>query len=447
MRRLLSLVFACVIHIIISLLLLLRGGTEAFYSSSSAARTSLCGPLRASSRSDGSPVVVVGLAGGVAESLSCKLVDSGFAVCTFLDRKPYSPKLLSDMESNKALVYCDKNFNQQLVDAKIPLGSIVVVLEDDGDETIRTKISVNGDEATGEMFATKFAPLVPTSVRSVVYSAGVDADGGRKAGLGARLFGVKGIDLYKSWGAQNSKTLSVFRYGKLIGGLPGLEPTPFVGLPLLEPELHPSYVLQSILCSSVEKNLYASSEVCTREALSEVISQLLLREKERRASSNEQGIDSLVVSIAGPPLRGRDWDKLFDRMQSSGDVELLRIDFKSILKPQQLANWVCDSWFPQALIEADAATILTGSRPVRASQISPESIRVTWEDLQSDLTVRSAGCMEINIVTGKDGRSPHLTVLRLADGPLPGEGPLVDRLVEAINKSVYKKQFCVPVDA
>lgn len=437
----LSLVCACVVHIA----LLLRGGTEALYSSASAARTSLCGPLRASGRGDGCPVVVVGLAGGVAESLSCKLVDSGFTVCTFLDRKPYSPKLLNDMESNRALVYCDKNFNQQLVEAKIPLGSIVVVLEDDGDEAVRTKISVNGDEATGEMFATKFAPLVPPSVRSIVYSSGVDADGGsRKAGLGARLFGVKGIDLYKSWGAQNSKTLSVFRYGRLIGGLPGLEPTPFVGLPLLEPELHPSYVLQSIICSSVGKNLYASSEVCTREALSEVISQLLLRGED---PSNEQVIDSLVVSIAGPPLRGRDWDKLFDRMQSSGDVELLRIDFKSILKPQQLANWVCDSWFPQALIEADAATILTGSRPVRASQISPESIRVTWEDLQSDLTVKSAGCLEINIVTGKDGRSPHLTVLRLADGPLPGEGPLVDRLVEAINKSVYKKQFCLPVDA
>jgi len=443
--RLLSLVCACVIHIA----LLLRGGTEAFYSSSSVTRTSLCGPVRASGRGDGCPVVVVGLAGGVAESLSCKLVDSGFAVCTFLDRKPYSPKLLSNMESNKALVYCDKNFNQQLVEAKIPLGSTVVVVEDDGDEAIRTKISLNGDESTGEMFATKFAPLVPTSVRSVVYSAGVDADGGggsRKAGLGARLFGVKGIDLYKSWGAQNSKTLSVFRYGRLIGGLPGLEPTPFMGLPLLEPELHPSYVLQSIICSTVEKNQYASSEVCTREALSEVISQLLLRE-DRKTPSNEKGIDSLVVSIAGPPLRDRDWDKLFDRMQSSGDVELLRVDFKSILKPQQLANWVCDSWFPQALIEADAATILTGSRPVRASQISPESIRVTWEDLQPDLTVRSAGCMEINIVTGKDGRSPHLTVLRLADGPLPGEGQLVDRLVEAINKSVYKKQFCLPVDA
>jgi len=348
------------------------------------------------------------------------------------------------MESSKALVYCDKNFNQQLVQAKIPLASIVVVLDDDGEETVRTKISVNGDESTGEMFATKFAPLLPTSVRSVVYSAGVDGSG--KAGLGALLFGIKGLDLYKSWGSQNGKPLSVLRYGRLIGGLPGLEPTPFVGLPLLEPELHPSYVLQSIICSNVEKNQYASSEVCTREALSEVISQLLLRQ-DRRSPSNEQGIDTLVVSIAGPPLRGRDWDKLFDRLQSSGDVELLRIDFKSILKPQQLSNWVCDSWFPQALIEADAATILTGSRPVRALQISMESIRVTWEDLQPDLTVRSAGCLEINIVTGKDGRSPYLNVLRLADGPLPGEGPLVDRLVEAINKSVYKKQFCVPVDA
>ncbi len=37
-----------------------------------------------------------------------------------------------------------------------------------------------------------------------------------------------------------------------------------------------------------------------------------------------------------------------------------RIDFGAINKQDALTNWIADIWFPQALIEADAATILTG---------------------------------------------------------------------------------------
>ena len=43
---------------------------------------------------------------------------------------------------------------------------------------------------------------------------------------------------------------------------------------------------------------------------------------------------------------------------------------------------------PQALIDADAATILRGARPVRAVKVAETgAVQIKWEDLQSDLTV------------------------------------------------------------
>ena len=55
------------------------------------------------------------------------------------------------------------------------------------------------------------------------------------------------------------------------GGVPGAEPLPFMGLPLLEPELHPSYVLRSVVLTSATSNQYAATEVCTRGALGEAV--------------------------------------------------------------------------------------------------------------------------------------------------------------------------------
>ena len=35
----------------------------------------------------------------------------------------------------------------------------------------------------------------------------------------------------------------------------------------------------------------------------------------------------------------------------------------------------------------------------------------------------------------------------MATGILPGEMQLMDKLLEGVNKNVYKKQFCVPLDS
>jgi hypothetical protein len=70
-------------------------------------------------------------------------------------------------------------------------------------------------------------------------------------------------------------------------------------------------------------------------------------------------------------------------------------------------------------------------------------VQIRWEDLQPDLTVKPAGGLEIRVVQGE---SPAVTVVRLSSGSLPGEMQLIDRLVEGINKNVYKRQICTPVE-
>lgn len=126
-----------------------------------------------------------------------------------------------------------------------------------------------------------------------------------------------------------------------------------MGLPLLEPELHPSYVLRSVVLTSPTSNQYAASEVCTRKALGEAVgtppnhstlSELLttpltrgeseacptlilflprishtnrlafLSTRVARMLDRKGSIETLVVSIAGTPPSEKDWDQLFTRM-------------------------------------------------------------------------------------------------------------------------------------
>jgi len=230
--------------------------------------------------------------------------------------------------------------------------------------------------------------------------------------------------------------MCVVRYGKLTGGIPGAEPLPFLGFPLLEPELHPSYVLQSVVLSTGEK-AFASTELCTRDSFAEAVTKLIAKDSFRQGQLNFQ-----VVSIEGPIPSGDTWDSLMTKITGGKNVELCRVQFAEILKPQALTNWIADTWFPQALIDADAATILVGARPVKASKLSNGNVRIVWETILPDLSVQRAGEVEIRVEA--TGSFPSVSAVRLADSILPGEDQLMERLVEGINKNVYKKQFCVP---
>jgi hypothetical protein len=158
-------------------------------------------------------------------------------------------------------------------------------------------------------------------------------------------------------------------------------------------------------------------------------------------------MNSLVVSTAGSKPTTQQWDRLFSRLVAGSNTELIRIDFAEVSKPQQLVNWLVDVWFPQALIDADAATILTGARPVRALKGSLTeaggSVTIVWEDIQPDLSVKSLKGLEIKLELGP---TPGFSVLRLQPKALPGETALVDRLLEGVSKNVYKKQFCTQLE-
>ena len=132
-------------------------------------------------------------------------------------------------------------------------------------------------------------------------------------------------------------------------------------------------------------------------------------------------------------------------------TQVITIPFQEVLKPQLFLNWLVDSWFPQALIEADAAIILAGGRPVRI--VNPDKaskppleqrLRIQWEDLKSDLTVTAVGYLEISFDT-TTGPTPALVVKRYAKSALPGERQLMDKLLEGVNKNAYKKNFALPI--
>lgn len=151
--------------------------------------------------------------------------------------------------------------------------------------------------------------------------------------------------------------------------------------------------------------------------------------------------DAQVISLAGSRPSESDWAAMLTRLTSGSNIELLHVNFGEILKPQAFTNWIADTWFPQALIDADAATILTGARPVKTAKISEGVVRIIWEDIRPDLTVVRAGELEVRV----SPETSSVSAVRLSSDILPGEAQLMEKLLEGINKNVYKKLFCVPL--
>jgi len=406
-------------------------------------------------------IVVIGSAGGVAETIASKLIESGASVSVVFNRSPLSPVLQS--QATRAALFVgdlDKKTANRLSTAQsmslseLLEGKDVIIVDDNGDETLPGVIKAqDGNGGDGERVMNKALNVLPKNIKSVTCASKVNVDEGNKIGM---LFKSKSASAYRSWCEQNSVSFSAFQYGQLTGGIIGCEPTPFLGMPLLEPEVHPSYALRAVVMSDPKLNKYAASELCTRDSLSEAVVKSLDPEIGGRKQKQSSAVEALVVSIVGKPVSAAGWKQLFARVQNANDLEVLRVPFQQVLKPQLLLNWISDSWFPQALIEADAATILSGARPVKAINSArkaapgsaPGTIRILWEDLKPDLTATAVGALELSLELpsdSEDGKLPALVVKRVADTALPGEAQLMDRLQEGINKNVYKKQFCTPI--
>lgn len=408
------------------------------------------------------PIVVVGVAGGVAETIAIKLLDMGASdICSIFDRPPYSPMLINALKSNrikvcinnnnnnnkddKALYYLKSNGDTESVSISTVIkgSKDIIAVDDDGDDSIRNEIRDRNYIKQTPVILEQLLKSIDPSVNSITCITNTDSNS------------IKGIeklfqksnnfaDATKSWCAENKKTFSSLKYGSLLGGVPGLEPLPFVGLPLLEPELHPSYTLTSVVLTNPDSNQYASSEICTRDMLAEATTRHIMNNNKK-----VNPINTLVISIEGSAPTDKEWNNLFSRISSGNQAQVLNIQFASIVKKSAFITWLVDVWFPQALIEADTATILRGARPVRASKIDESTVKIAWEDIKSDLSVETVGNLLI-ILDGGSTSQPSLIVTRSTTASntsksLPGEMLLMDKLVEGINKYIYAKGIATPI--
>lgn len=388
---------------------------------------------------NGNRALVVGRAGGIAETISLRLQQLGVSTAVALDRYPFSPHLAEskgDIDVYIGDISSLKNINvptQQTTLTSVADDRIVILCGDEGDETLRGPIDRNSKLPSSTLIE-ETLKILPKSVSSVVTTASVSSNAGA---LGSLFNSKSAIDIVKKWCQDNNKPLSSIRYGKLTGGITGMEALPFMGMPMLEPEIHPSYVLKSVVLADPSNNKYADSELCTRDSLSEALARLVSRKL--------YGVDALIVSIVGSTPTDKEWERLFGRVTNKENAELARLEFGAIPKPDALLQWLVDTWFPQALVEADAATVLTGARPVRAVKTSSTTVEIKWDDIKPDLSVEAVGSLAISLnPIGDELSGPYLSVIRRADKPLPGESQLTDKLIEGINKTVYKKGFCTP---
>lgn len=407
--------------------------------------------LRQHMRMMGSDFAVVGVAGGAAETVSCRLLEEGKNVVTILDREPSSPVIMEEAKKNGG-VYISEDLEgeiQSLVPgmtaptslSSVLGGKVVIAVGDPGDDDLRG--NGDGDDGFGRFvkkvpspalpMLAKLAKTIPENIASLVLTMSASEDEeAMKAGFAP--FGAPASSkLFREWCESKGKSFSLFRYGTLSGGVTGNAPVPFVGLPTADPELHPSYALRSCVLTRPFGNLVTvtKEDMCTRDTLAEAIVQSVER---------SMPVEAQVLSTEGKALSQAEWSSSFQRLSTEGSSQLLRLEFASINKLKQFNTWLCSTWFPSALIDANAAIILTGARPVRALSRGDSTVEVVWEQINPDLSVTRAGSLNMEITEDP----PALTVTRAQAGALPGEVELMDNLVENVG-TIYKKKLVSPV--
>lgn len=406
---------------------------------------------RRSLRMASSDFAVVGVAGGAAETVSCRLLAEGKKVVTILDRAPSSPIIVEEAKKNGG-VYISEDLEsdiQSLIPgmtapaslSSVLGGKVVIAVGDPGDDDLRG--NGDGDDGFGRFvkkvpspalpMLAKLAKTIPDNIASLVLTMSVSEDeDAMKAGFAP--FGAPASSkLFREWCESKGKSFSLFRYGTLSGGVTGNAPVPFVGLPTADPELHPSYAMRSCVLTRPFGNLFTvtNEDMCTRDTLAEAIVQSVER---------TTPVEAQVLSTEGKALSKAEWSNSFQRLSTAGSSELLRLEFASINKLKQFNTWICTSWFPSALIDANAAIILRGARPVRALSRGDGKIELVWEEMGSDLSVSKAGSLSMEITEDP----PALVVTRAQAGVLPGEVELMDHLVENA-QTIYKKKLASPV--
>lgn len=401
-------------------------------------------------------IVVVGEVGGVTEMIVSslgRLCPSTTLSAVFNGR----PGKMQNQNSAQSKIYSDESV---LESESLSLKDKIVVLVYEEDEAIRGQDTPRSKseemiEKVAKLIKSRGEDAMPASV--VVATSVGSLEETKVEGPAALLSVFQRGTIRQSVAAIKAVSeglpVSLLTYGSLLDN----PAVPFLSPPLLEPKLHPSYKLQSVLMSIAGSNQYAESAECSQSALDGAVTRLVSKQVTHLTAGGKGALPAVtavvVTSIAGPIPSDKDWDAAFQRVltmgKGAGSAELIKIEFGSVQKEAAFLLWITNSWFPQALVEADAATILSGSRPVRAVRSTKEdnAISVIWENMDPQ-TMRPVfvGSLEIRLVAkGEEGANPYLSVRRVSDGkPLQGEGLLVDKLVEGINRNAFKKNFATP---
>jgi len=235
---------------------------------------------------------VIGPAGSVAESIAVLLTQRGSSPVCIFDIPPVSPVLSALAKDQQLQVYTLDSQNDVLTQlapsnsqstnslATLIEKKSIIACADDGDSTLRGPID---STLLIKSLSKSIANVNSLSIKSVICasSLGQGSDSRGDPSFFGLLKGVAGgeapIESIRKICIEKDLPFSHFKFGKLVGGIPGAEPLPFVGLPLQEPVLHPSYLLQSVVLAIAVDNKYAASETCTRSSLAEAAVRLFKR--------------------------------------------------------------------------------------------------------------------------------------------------------------------------
>ena len=176
---------------------------------------------------DGLPsVAVIGFSGGSAEGIANNLQTLGFKVSAILDDDPISPIVKNNVEYfygdiDKELL---DNKGKSFISSSLLKDKLVIVVGDSVPEA-----NDNNDELSFELYR-KVSKVLPNNLKGLVCVAGSDheEDSNLFAKIKGGAGGGSGVKVFRKFCSDNSIPLSILKFGKLTGGIPGAEPLPFM---------------------------------------------------------------------------------------------------------------------------------------------------------------------------------------------------------------------------
>jgi hypothetical protein len=416
-------------------------------------------------------VVIVGAAGSAAETVACKLLSPSLDcperndVTLILDRPPYSPDLQS---VNKKLKVYYNDLDKGLVsvkDNKLKLdwketldNKVVIGIEDGGDKGIRGEKEIREPKNEAMPLLVQLSKALASassSIGPIILATNAIDDQPINSPLA--LFNTRATTSIRAWGSSTNSNIYTLVYNSLVGGVPGQEPAIFTSLPLIEPELHPSYAFPSTSYtytttgSNVDGDGISSTtnSICTRNSLANSIIALIVNKDIMLKK------DVLVSSTEGPELQLEDYKKLFISLNdaaSTNSVVLLNVLLEEV-RLKALYTYIIEEWFLTIFSDPTIATILKGPRPTRITSSSTGtnsiSISIIYEDIDSNLNTEKVGALVIEISEDTTNNKQYVLKVRRdvakssrSLSKLPSESRIVDLLYEALNTVGLKKKLC-----